>query len=66
MNTATATQPKLLLTLFEAANAMNVSERTLWQLAKTKQIPSVRVGPRGLRFRLAALEKWIEKQEMGA
>lgn len=55
--------PKLLLTLREAAEQLAVSERTLWTLAKEKAIPSIRVGPRGLRFRFEALQEWILKQE---
>lgn len=55
--------PKLLLTLREAAEQLAVSERTLWSLAKQKAIPSIRVGPRGLRFRFESLQNWILKQE---
>jgi excisionase family DNA binding protein len=62
MSQVETTKP-MLFTLREAAEALGVSQRTLWGLAKNKQIRSVRVGPRGLRFSPAALQAFIEKQE---
>lgn len=61
--TNTLENTRLLLTLREAAEQLAVSDRVLWQLAKDRVIPSVRVGPRGLRFSLEALRKWIAEQE---
>lgn len=61
--TNTLENARLLLTLREAAEQLAVSDRVLWQLAKNRVIPSVRVGPRGLRFSRDSLQKWIVEQE---
>jgi excisionase family DNA binding protein len=50
--------PQLLLTPREAAKALAVSERTLWQLTKDGTIPAVHVG-RSVRYSLEGLRAWI-------
>jgi excisionase family DNA binding protein len=55
-------QPPLLMSLKEAAQALSLSERTIWTLVHTGELPHVRVGRR-LLFSRAALQSWIERQE---
>ena len=59
-------QIRLLLTPLEAARALCISERNLWQLTKDGEIESVRVGKRSIRYSVLTLEKWIAKQEKSA
>lgn len=59
-------QIRLLLKPREAAQALAVSERTLWQLTKDGVIDCVRVGKRSVRYSQGALERWIEKQGKSA
>ena len=54
-------QADTVLTLFEAAKRLKVSERTLWQLAKDKAIPHFRVGKQ-YRFLSSALDAWAIRQ----
>ena len=64
MDTKQDRQPiRLLLTPPEAARALGICERTLWQLTRDGVIDSVRVGTRSIRYSVTTLEKWIEKQE---
>jgi excisionase family DNA binding protein len=51
--------PQLLLTARQAAQALSVSERTLWQLSKDGRIPIVRIG-RSVRYQVKDLERFIE------
>ncbi|HEX5104211.1 MAG TPA: helix-turn-helix domain-containing protein [Pirellulaceae bacterium] len=54
--------PKLLLTQREAADALGVSERTLFSLTSPRgPIPAVRMG-KSVRYSLAALQAWIGEQ----
>ena len=53
---------KLLLSVREAAQALAVSERTLWQMTKDGVIVSIKVGTRSVRYPVAELERWIEEQ----
>jgi excisionase family DNA binding protein len=57
----TGTVPRLLLTQREAAQALAVSERTLWQLTHDGAIPAVRIG-RAVRYRLEDLRAWVAQQ----
>jgi excisionase family DNA binding protein len=62
MSTAIATPT--ILTLQEAADLLKVSSRTLYAMTQPRgPIPCLRVGPRGVRYTLAALERWIAQQE---
>jgi excisionase family DNA binding protein len=56
---------KLLLTAPDAAAALSISERTLWQLTKDGTIPAVRLG-RSVRYDVAALRAWLERQQQPA
>ncbi|MBW3597508.1 MAG: helix-turn-helix domain-containing protein [Planctomycetes bacterium] len=55
---------KLLLTPPEAAKALAVSPRKLWQLTADKKIPSLKLG-RLVRYPLADLTAWIDSQKSG-
>ncbi len=50
--------PKLALTLRQAAMAIGLSERTLWSLANSKQVPCVHIGRR-LLFPVHELQEWL-------
>lgn len=52
---------KRLLSVLEAAEILSVCERTVHNLTKRGQLPSVRVG-RALRYDPAQLQKFIEQQ----
>jgi excisionase family DNA binding protein len=53
----------------EAAKALNISPRLLWQLTKDGHIPSVRVGTgkrKTVLYPVAVLEAWLNKQTEAA
>jgi excisionase family DNA binding protein len=59
---------RLLLDSHHAAQALQVSPRTLWQLAKDGKIRAVKIG-RSVRFSVAELERFIgeaQRQNGGA
>jgi excisionase family DNA binding protein len=63
MANASITTPTIL-TLQEAADVLRVSTRTLYSLTRPRgPIPCVRCGPRGVRYSLAALQRFIAEQE---
>ena len=51
-----------LLSIAETAEYLGVCERTVWDLANTLVIPSIRIGRRRL-FRRATLAEWVERME---
>lgn len=56
----------LLLTAAEAAELLNISERTLWEFSAPRgPIPCVRSGAKGglVRYSRRALEEWIASAE---
>jgi excisionase family DNA binding protein len=57
-------QTPLLLSIKQAAQALSLSERTVWTLVQTRELPHVRVGRR-LLFSRMALESWIDRQQSG-
>jgi len=52
----------LLLKPREAARALSICERTLWQLTNDGKIPSVRFG-RNVRYDPHDLKRWIAAQK---
>jgi excisionase family DNA binding protein len=60
---------KLLLTAREAAGALSVSERTLWELTASGELPVLRLPGRGkaraLRYDVADLRAWIDRLKAG-
>lgn len=53
---------KLLLTPKEAAAALAISERKLWQLMKDGTIPCIRIG-RATRYAVGDLQEFVEKRK---
>lgn len=51
----------LLLTARQASKLLNLSERTLYRLTAGGDIPVVKIGPRGVRYDVADLRRWIER-----
>jgi excisionase family DNA binding protein len=49
----------MLLTELEAAQALRISQRSLWQLAKEGKVPCIRIGRRKL-YAAADLAAFIE------
>ena len=57
---------KLLLNASEVAAALGVSQRSVWRLSATGEIPPpVRIG-RSVRWRRAAIESWLVREERRA
>jgi excisionase family DNA binding protein len=62
-----AIAPPVILTVQDAADLLKVSCRTLYSLTRPRgPIPCFRVGPRGVRYTLTALQEWIDEQQAGA
>ena len=55
------TVEKLSLRLREAAQALSISERTLWSLCQRNEIPHVKTG-RVVLFPIASLKQWLEEK----
>jgi excisionase family DNA binding protein len=55
--------PRLLLTARDAAAALAISERKLWELTNGGVIKAVRIG-RSVRYARAALEEFIAEQSV--
>ena len=62
MSATIAQSPRLLLTPRDAAAAMGISEKHLWNLTKAGAIKSIRLG-RSVRYSVAALEESIARQQ---
>jgi excisionase family DNA binding protein len=54
----------LLWSLREAAEALGISERKLWGMTDSHEIPHVRLG-RCLRYAVRELEQWIDENKKG-
>lgn len=52
-----------LLTVKEAAAALNISERMVWKLIEQKRLSAVKVGKRATRVSITALNAFIESSE---
>lgn len=66
LTTRPVAEPRpLLLTARQAAEAMGISERTMWEITKGGQIPCLRIPGRGkarsIRYAVPDLEAWIER-----
>lgn len=48
-----------LLTADEAARLLHVPRSTLYELVRSRGLPYVRIGERGLRFTRLDLEEWV-------
>lgn len=60
-NTAPETK-RLLIPKQEAADLLGISYRTLHDLTKAGTIPCVRLGVRGVRYSVKALEQYIDRE----
>ena len=54
----------LLLTPALAAEALAISQRKLWGMTASGEIPHVRLG-RCVRYPLDELQRWIDEQQKG-
>lgn len=54
-----------LLTAREAARVLRISDRKLWSLTSSGEIPCVRIG-RSVRYVPSDLGRWIEDRKEGA
>ena len=52
----------LLLNARDAARALSISTRKLWELTNCREIPSVRIGRRVL-YDPSDLRAWVDKQK---
>jgi excisionase family DNA binding protein len=55
-----ADHPVRLLTVTEVAAALRVSKRTAYALVRSGEIPSLRVGTRGVRVLEPDLERYVQ------
>lgn len=54
-----------LLDANEAAQLLRVPRSTLYELVRSRGLPHVRIGDRGLRFTRSDLESWISDHTYG-
>lgn len=54
-----------LLTTDEAARLLRVPRSTLYELVRSRGLPHVRIGERGLRFTRSDLDEWIAENTYG-
>lgn len=64
MSNSTPTNPTLLLTPQQAAEALAISPRKLWSMTASGEIPHVRLG-RCVRYSIRDLEAEIERRKKG-
>jgi excisionase family DNA binding protein len=58
-------QSEPLLTTEEAARLLRVPRSTLYELVRSRGLPHVRIGERGLRFTRSDLDEWIADNTYG-
>jgi excisionase family DNA binding protein len=54
-----------LLDSHEAAKLLHVPRSTLYELVRSRGLPHVRIGPRGLRFTRTDLARWVGENSFG-
>jgi excisionase family DNA binding protein len=54
-----------LLDAAEAAGLLKVPRSTLYELVRSRGLPHVRVGERGLRFTRSDLARWVAENTYG-
>ncbi|MFN8159743.1 MAG: helix-turn-helix domain-containing protein [Solirubrobacterales bacterium] len=57
--------PEPLLNAHEAAHLLNVPRSTVYELVRSRALPHVRVGDRGLRFARGDLAAWVAENTFG-
>lgn len=55
----TESAKSLLITPKQAAASLSISQRKLFDLTKSGEIPSIRLGRRNVRYSPAALEQYV-------
>lgn len=58
-------QSEPLLTADEAARLLRVPRSTLYELVRSRGLPHIRIGERGLRFTRSDLDEWIAEHTYG-
>ncbi|MHB8696005.1 MAG: helix-turn-helix transcriptional regulator [Solirubrobacteraceae bacterium] len=51
-----------LLTALEVAKLLAVKRERVWSMSRRGEIPTVRLGPREVRYRPEDIEKWIARR----
>jgi len=59
------TGTETLLTADEAARLLHVPRSTVYELVRSRGLPHVRIGERGLRFTRSDLGSWIAENTYG-
>jgi excisionase family DNA binding protein len=54
-----------LLDAREAAKLLHVPRSTLYELVRSRGLPHVKIGQRGLRFTRADLARWVGQHSIG-
>jgi excisionase family DNA binding protein len=54
-----------LLDASEPASLLNVPRATVYELVRSRGLPHVRIGERGLRFTRADLARWVAENTYG-
>lgn len=54
-----------LLDANDAARLLRIPRSTLYELVRSRGLPHVRIGDRGLRFTRADLENWVSDNTYG-
>jgi len=63
VETNNPTTPRLLLTVRQAADALSICEKSLWNLTQPRgPLPAVRIG-RAVRFSISDLQAFIESRK---
>jgi predicted DNA-binding transcriptional regulator AlpA len=57
-----STEP-LLIKAPDAARILSISERKLWSLTASRQVPSVRIGKKMVRYSIEELQEWIQSKK---
>lgn len=55
-----------LLNSSEAAHLLHVPRSTLYELVRSRGLPHVRIGQRGLRFTRLDLDRWVRENSFGS
>ncbi len=51
-----------LLTAVQVAELLSVPKTRVWSMSRRGEIPTVRLGPREVRYRPADIEQWIARR----
>jgi excisionase family DNA binding protein len=54
-----------LMTAAEAARLLHVPRSTLYELVRSRGLPHVRIGSRGMRFTRSDLARWVRENSYG-